>query len=393
MRFGNVIFLYLLPFVLLGVVLIFTFGGRRRTKRLKAFASERLFVILLKDYNFRLQWVKNFFFCLAIALICLALARPQHGYKLEQRQATGMDLMFAIDVSRSMLACDIKPNRLERAKMAIKDMAQKLPGHRLGLIAFAGSAFLQCPLTLDYGAFDQALTVLDTDTIQNQGTEVGTAIKIACDVFSKDTSSKLLVLFSDGEELENSAIAAAKKAKSIGITTYTVGIGSAEGEFIPILDKAGNQTFLKNKAGNKVKTRLDEETLSAIADETGGTYCQLSASGIDNLTKTIASKHSDSTDKIGEEKVYNEKFQIAIFLAIIVLVLELLLKANNVKNKNRDPIYTRIVSFIVMYLLLYDSASAVPSDGEKLYAAGKYTEAAQYYANKIKNQKNDKRVD
>ncbi|MDR0351605.1 MAG: VWA domain-containing protein [Puniceicoccales bacterium] len=393
MRFGNVIFLYLLPFILLGVVLVFTFGSKRRTNLLKTFASERLFAILLKDYNFRLQQSKNFLFCLAIALICLALARPQFGYRLEQRQVKGTDLLFAVDVSKSMLACDVKPNRLERAKIAIKDMTKKLPGHRFGLIAFAGSAFLQCPLTLDYGAFDQSLTILDTNIIQNQGTEVGTAIEIACDVFSKDTSDHILVLFSDGEDLENSALTAAKKAKSNGINIYTVGLGSTEGEFIPILDKAGNQIFLKNKAGNKVKTRLDEETLVAIAKETGGTYHPMSTNGIEELTKTIAAKHSASSGQISEEKVYNEKFQIIIFLAIIVLILELLLKSNNIKNKNRDPIYTRIVSFVVMYLLLYNIASAMASKGEKLYEAGKYAEAAEYYADKIEAQKNNKRVD
>ncbi|MDR2735722.1 MAG: VWA domain-containing protein [Puniceicoccales bacterium] len=392
MKFGNIIFLYLLPLVVLLMAMIFAIGLKRKTKSLKLFASERLFAILLKDYSFKIQHVKNFIFCLATALICLALARPQIGYKLEQRQAAGADLLLAVDVSKSMLACDINPNRLERAKIVIKDMTKKLPGHRLGIIAFAGSAFLQCPLTLDYGAFDQSLTALDTDIIQNQGTEVGTAIEVACNVFSKDASNKLLVLFSDGEELEDSAITAAKKAKLSGITIHTVGLGSPDGEFIPIIDKAGNQTFLKNKAGNKIKTKLDEETLTAIAKETGGIYYRMSDNGIEDLIKTVSSIH-ETSDKVVESKVYNEKFQIVIFLAIIALILELLLKPNNVKTRTRDPIYTRIASLVILYLLLSTIANATQSKGEKLYMSGKYDEAAQYYADKIKAQEGNKRID
>ncbi|MDR2200522.1 MAG: VWA domain-containing protein, partial [Puniceicoccales bacterium] len=185
MKIGNTFFLLLLPLWIIFTAVLMLWGQKRRSRHLKKIIAGRLFPLLLSTYDGKKQNLKDFLFLSAIGFIGFALAAPQWGYREEERYAKGIDLLIAVDVSKSMLAEDVKPNRLERTKFAILDLIQSFKGHRLGLIAFSGGAFLQCPLTLDRGAFTQSLRTMDTDIIPLPGTAIHSAIELAGNVYGK----------------------------------------------------------------------------------------------------------------------------------------------------------------------------------------------------------------
>lgn len=236
------------------------------------FASERLLPELARTVSKTKILLKKALTIFGVLAVFAALARPQWGYRWEETKTRGIDIIFAIDTSNSMLAEDVKPNRLERAKLAVLDLVNILEGDRIGIVAFSGQAFLQCPLTLDYDAFRMSLEALDTEVIQRGGTNIAAAIDESEVAFSDTSNHKIIVLISDGEELESSAMDKAKQAKERGVTIYTLGVGNAKGEFIPVRDENGRLTNLKDENGNLVKSRLNEEVLTKIAEETGGFY-------------------------------------------------------------------------------------------------------------------------
>jgi Ca-activated chloride channel family protein len=213
---------------------------------------------------------------LGLALAVVALARPQWGFTWEEKRQSGRDIMFAIDTSKSMLATDLLPNRLTRAKLAAEDLLNQLEGDRVGLLAFAGSSFLQAPLTSDFGAVRDSLQELDTDIIPRGGTNLAEAIKAAEEAFGKgEGEHRALIIFSDGEELEADAIMAARAAKD-RFHIFTVGLGSPEGSLVPITDgKGGGTEFLRDDQGQYVKSKLDEPRLREVAEAGGGFYVAL----------------------------------------------------------------------------------------------------------------------
>jgi Ca-activated chloride channel family protein len=248
------------------------FDQNQRTS-LTGFVSPRLAAQLTRSLSIARRATKRALVVAGMGCLFIALARPQAGYHWVETHRQGRDILFAVDTSRSMLTPDVKPNRLTRAKLAVDDLLDKLDGDGTGLIAFAGSAFLQCPITLDYDAFRDSVNALDTSTIPRGGTDIASAIHEAQAAFkTRANTDKILILLSDGEDLGGDAVAAAGAAAKEGVTIFTVGVGTANGELIPIAGSDGATEFVKDPSGNFVKSRLDEATLRKIAEVTGGLY-------------------------------------------------------------------------------------------------------------------------
>jgi Ca-activated chloride channel homolog len=259
------------------------------------------------------------------SVLCLfaALGGPQLGYYWERLSRRGNEVIFALDTSRSMLTADVSPNRLTRAKLAIDDMARQLDGDGLGIVAFAGSAFLVCPLTLDYGAFHQSLDAIDVHTIALGGTNIPSAIAAARAALRRHPGSdRILILVTDGENLEGDALAAAgEAAKQDGLRIYAVGVGTAEGELIPLPSDLGGG-FVKDEKGDLVKSHLDESGLKAIAAATGGAYVHLERQGenFDAFLQTVFSTVSRHDLIYRQRKVYIERYQWPLAGALVMLL-------------------------------------------------------------------------
>jgi len=279
-----------------------------------------------KRYGKAWEWVRKFFFRLGFICLGLALARPQWGFITEKRQQAGLNVIFAIDTSKSMLANDVRPNRLELAKMSIEELLKSLKGNQVGLIAFAGSAFLQCPSTSDYGAFKLALQSLDTDIISKGGTNLSEAMELAATIFDETARYKQIILLTDGENLSGDAIKCAQKMAQIGITIHTVGIGSATGAPIGITNDRGLTEYMKDKNGKTVITRLDEANLQQIAQITRGFYVPLGNAG-EGLQQiyNIAIKHLPNENFESIEKVPVERYTWFASLVLLCFLLEAIL--------------------------------------------------------------------
>ena len=272
-----------------------------------------------------------------VILSILALARPQWGFQWQELHREGLDIIVAIDTSRSMLTQDVKPNRLERTKLAVKDLLKKIDGDRIGLAAFAGEAFLVSPLTIDYNGFTLSLNDLNTESIPRGGTSISHAIEEAIKGYEKIPAQyKVVIIITDGENLEGDPLAAAQKAKEKGIKIYCVGIGTREGELIRIQNEHGDFQFLKDENGNFIKSRLNEAILKEIARITGGAYVRASGAefGLDLIYEQQLSKIEKREFERKMEKRYYERFQIPLALALVLLITETLLSTRK-KNENR----------------------------------------------------------
>src|SRR5947207_4840781 len=211
-----------------------------------------------------------------MGLTITALAKPRWGYIYENVKRKGLDLIFAADTSRSMLSNDIAPSRLQRVKLAAQDLLSELQGDRVGLVAFAGRAFLQAPLTIDYNAAVEAINDLDTNTIPEGGTNISAAIDLAVQTYGKSAiGNRALIIFTDGEELSGDALKSAKAAADAGVRIFTVGVGTPQGSLIPVGGNDGGAAFVKDPAGQVVKSKLDENRLREIAQTTSGFYLHL----------------------------------------------------------------------------------------------------------------------
>ena len=300
------------------------FDARQRGE-LRKFASESLIAQLTTSVSPARRQLKRVLVVAGVACLALALARPLAGFRWEEAKRKGLDLLFAVDTSRSMLAQDVKPDRLTRAKMAVEDLVAKMDGDRVGLIAFAGNAFLQCPLTLDYDAFRQSLDALDTKIIPRGGTDIAAAIHEAeAALEGKGNNERILVLLTDGEDLEGSALEAARAAAKNGLKIFTVGIGSANGELIPVVDEKGGTEFVKDASGQFVKSHLDETMLKQIAEATGAMYQPLGQQeqGLETIYQKGLSKYTRHELASRMTKVYIERFQWPLALGLLCLVLE-----------------------------------------------------------------------
>ena len=272
--------------------------------------------------------IKNILLIASLFFIILALSRPQFGTRLVEINQSGADIVIAVDVSSSMLAGDIRPNRLERAKTALAALAQPLGGNRVGVIAFAGTAFWQCPLTLDISGVSLFLDILDANLIPLPGTSLGSAIRLASAGLSKTApKSKAIVLLTDGEDHNSDPLGAAREAAAQGIKIYTIGFGNPAGEPIPLYDEKNSFSgYKKNKKGEVVMSVLDEATLSKIAAETGGEYFPARDGNID-LGRLIGSIQELEKSRLSSNinRRYEDRFQIFLFIGLALLLAEFII--------------------------------------------------------------------
>lgn len=385
MTFGNIYWLYAFIPVLLILLIGFYYSQKKRKQFFKSLISTKLHDNLMSTYSSDRYILKCTMFLLSIFLFFLALAQPRWGYKLEEQKSKGIDILFALDVSKSMLAEDVRPNRLERAKYSILDLTKKLEGDRFGLIAFAGSAFLQCPLTLDYNAFRESLEQTDPSVIYQGGTDIGAAIRTAEPVFAKENNFKILILITDGEDLQESGIVAATNAAKEDIKIYTVGVGTAQGELIPIKDTQNSTDYLRDPNGNIVKTKLDETTLRKIADITGGFYVPLGpkGEGLEQIyysgLKSIPKQQLSSNFR----QVPIEQFQWPLGLGILLLCIETLLSTRKKAGRKEHKVVTSKIAMLLISICLLGLSSnrveAGVTGAYKAYQKGEFDKSANLY--------------
>jgi Ca-activated chloride channel family protein len=263
-----------------------------------------------------------------VVFAIVALARPQWGFEWQDVRREGLDIFIAIDTSKSMLTEDVKPNRLDRAKLAVKDLLKKLKGDRVGLIAFAGDSFLACPLTTDYGGVLLTLDDISTATIPRGGTDIGKAIQESLKGYDDVPSRfKVVVVLTDGENWEGDPVQWAKVAAEKKIRIYTIGIGTREGELVRVQNDRGESDFIKDDQGNIVKSRLNEDMLKQIAAAAGGAYVRSSGVdfGLDYLYESQWSHLEKRSIQSRVEKKYHERFEIPLSMALILLLIETVL--------------------------------------------------------------------
>ena len=328
MRFAHPWWLAAGPLACALLVLLWRRHDALQHAALARFVSAHLRVELTQSISWMRRRAQRGLFLAAVALLCVALAGPLLGFRWEMVNRRGNEFVFAIDTSRSMATPDMKPDRLTRAKLAIEDFANRLDGDAVGIVAFAGSAFLVCPITLDYGAFHESLASIDTTTVPRGGTNISSAIREAQTALRRRAGSdKILILVTDGEDLEGGALAAAQAAKrEDGLKIFTVGVGSAGGELIPIPPAEGGG-FVKDATGAFVKSRLDATALKAIAAATGGFYVPLGAQGegLESIAGNVLGSLAKHDLASRRQKIYIERFQWPLAGSLAALLGSLLI--------------------------------------------------------------------
>jgi len=329
MRFGNSLFINVAWISVIVLALFFLWAFVTRKKVLRRFADDHLIDDLTSSVHLRIRKIKIVLLCVGLFFLIFSLSRPQWGFHWEEVKRRGLDIVIAIDTSNSMLAEDVKPNRLERSKLAVKDLIKKLTGDRIGLIAFSGSAFLQCPLTVDYNGFMLSLDALTTDTIPHGSTSLASAIAEGIRSFKEGAKKyRVLVIITDGEDHTGGVMRLVEDAKKEGIKIFCVGIGTKEGELIPLTDKNGKKTFLKDMNGAVVKSRLDEKTLQEIALATGGSYVRATGAefGLELIYEEKLSKMEKRELESKMSKQYEERYQWFLLVGLLLLGIEVALR-------------------------------------------------------------------
>ncbi len=322
----NIYFLYALGIVPVFII-IFLLVNRWRKKALTTYGDISIIKQLMPDVSKSKRVWKFILFTIAFALLIIGIVNPQVGTKLEEVKRKGADLMICLDVSNSMKAEDLRPNRLEKAKQAISKLLNKLEGDRIGIIVFGGEAYVQLPITTDYAAAKLFLESINTDMIPTQGTAIGTAIDLAMESFGKDEGkNKAIVIITDGENHEDDALKAAEAAAEKGIAIHTIGMGSAEGSPIPVYKNNVRESFRKDNEGNTVVTKLNEQILQEIAAAGNGIYVRASNSdaGLNNVLSAIGRLEKKQFDsKMYSD--YEDRFQWFIAAALVLFLIELFL--------------------------------------------------------------------
>lgn len=323
-KFAHPELLYLLIIIPL-LIVFFVAMVRRKKKAIAEFGNPELLKPLMPLFSIKRGIWKFVLLSVALLFIIVGVAGPQFGSKLQQVKKKGIELMLVLDVSNSMLAQDIKPSRLEKAKMAISRMVEKLSDDKIGMIVFAGDAYVQLPITTDYSSAKLFLSNITTDIVPVQGTAIGTAIDLAARSFTPETeTSKAIIVITDGENHQDDAVAAAKAARAQGITIHTIGMGLEQGA--PIPEKGNPGQFMKDGSGRVVVSKLDEETLREIAKAGEGLYIRASNTevGLNQLLDEVA-----KMDKaLLEERVYSdyaEKYQYFLLVGLFFLFLDFLI--------------------------------------------------------------------
>lgn len=294
-----------------------------RQRRIRRFGDEALVNALMPSYAKGKVWVRLTFFALAFCMLVVAIARPQRGAKLKEQELLGAEVIIALDVSNSMLAQDYTPNRLERAKLAISKVSERLDGDRLGLIIFAGEPYVQIPLTGDYVSAKMFLNSINAGSVPVQGTAIGSAIELALRSFSgQSDKSRAIVVITDGENHEDDAIAAAKLAAENGVRVFTIGVGSQDGTVIMLPDGS----YIRDENGKEVVTKLDGVTLAKIAEAGMGVYIQAGNRefGLEPIIDEIKNMDDEVTSRVVYEE-YEELYMYFVAAALFFLIIQMLI--------------------------------------------------------------------
>lgn len=385
-RFQDPIYLWLLLLIpILAIVRIISLRSKR--KKMKRFGDPALLAQLSPNVSKVRPTVKFWLLEAALALIIVMVARPQMGRKINSDKREGIETIIALDISNSMLAQDVSPSRLDKSKMMVENLVDHFNNDKIGLIVFAGDAFVQLPITSDYVSAKMFLQNIDPSLIQTQGTDIGGAINLAMHSFTQDTKSgKAIIIITDGEDHEGGAEEMAKKAHDAGINVYILGIGDPKGAPIPI----GNGEFMKDKSGNTVMTALNEDMCKKVAAAGKGVYIHVDNSG-------IAEEQLDNElDKLQKGEINNvvysdfdEQFQAVAIIVLLILIIEVLFhETKSSKHKDRKIFYKRHVAVLLLLLLAIQGANAQTDrdlirQGNRLYNVHKYAEAEIAYRKAI----------
>jgi Ca-activated chloride channel family protein len=394
---------WLLAGTLACIVLVFAWQryDARQRAALERFIAPRLRAQLTQSVSLLARRVQRVLFAGALLLLFVALAGPLVGFRWEEIRHRGNEVVFVIDTSRSMLTPDVKPNRLVRAKLAIDDLVQQIDGDAVGIVAFAGTAFLVCPMTLDYGAFHQSLAAIDTRTLPRGGTNISSGIREAAMTLSRRPGSdKFMIVVTDGEELEGSALADAQAAhRQFGLKIFTLGVGTASGDLIPIPSDQGGG-FVKDENGAPVKSRLDESALKAIATAGGGRYAALGAQeeGLLDITHAILGAATKHDLVYRQQRVYIERYQWPLAASLMLLIASLLMgtrRSTRAKAAAPCVVVAASLAVLLVFTLRFRSAAADTApdakppvanydSGAAAYRAGQYSQATQAFDQSIK---------
>ena len=389
---SQILWLTALVVPLLGLFL--GWAWRRRRERVTRFIHANLVEQLTLGLSAARRKAKLALLLGVVLLLFIALAQPKGGYELQKTETRSLDILVAVDTSRSMLATDQSPNRLERAKLAVLDLMRLAKRDRLGLIAFSGTAFLQCPLTIDRNAFIQNVNSLTTDIIPQGGTAIGEAVTEALRTFEKEEDNhKVLVLMTDGEDHETGVTDAAQKANKIGMKIFTIGLGSTEGELIQLPDpQTGRLEFLKDASGNVVKSRLNETLLHTLSTDTGAFYLPLQ--GADTMERLYEAGLAGLTPNRIENQItkrYIERYQWPLGLAILMLISEMLLREGRRKlPTNRAS--TGAAAAALGLLLLAPVALGTPADARRAMEQNDFGRALRLYEKLLEDSPEDARL-
>ena len=361
--------LFLIPvFFLIQAVIL-----RLRRRRIRRMGDEALVESLMPSYSSAKVWIRLVLFVLGFFFFVLAISRPQIGATLKERQTKGAEVMIALDVSNSMLAQDYSPDRLERAKLAISRMVDRLRDDRLGLIVFAGNSFVQLPITTDYVSAKMFLSSISTESVPIQGTAIGEAINTAMRSFSPQSDkSRAIIVITDGENHEDDPVAAARQASDLGVRVFTIGVGSPEGTMIPMADG----DYLRDKDGNPVVTRLDETVLKDVAAAGKGMYVRAGNSefGLNPIIDEIERMDDELYSSVVFEE-YDELYMYFLAVALFFLILEMLVGERRARRT--------LLTLGLLVLLGVDASAQVDRkevrQGNRRFRDAEYNEAEIAY--------------
>ena len=371
------------------LIALFIRAEHRGLGRLQEFVSARLLPQLAGTVNRPRRVLRFGLQLLGLSLALISLAQPRWGYTFEDVKRKGLDLLIAVDTSRSMLSNDVQPNRLERVKLVTQDLINELQGDRVALIAFAGRAFLQAPLTIDYDAVVEAINDLDTKTIPEGGTNISSAIALATQTFGKSAvGNRALIIFTDGEELNGDAVKTAKAAADAGVRIFTVGIGTAQGSLIPITGDDGQTAFVKDSSGQVVKSKLDDKRLREIAEVAGGFYLHL-----ENGPRTMRQLHDEGLAKMQAAEMDVrlsrrpiERYEWPLGAALIALALSILIpERGRARERRYATMPARTAAAAAMLLMFFSPFLFANAPGIDAYREGKFEDAYSEFQQTLKS--------
>jgi Ca-activated chloride channel family protein len=399
MRFEHPQILWLAVVAIPALAGFLFWSWRVKQKLALRFVNARLLSSLTLGVSAAREKIRLGLLVAAVTGILFALARPQWGFAWEEAKQQGLDIIVAIDTSRSMLARDVPPNRLEKSKLAVMDLMRLAKSDRMGLVVFSGAAFLQAPLTLDEQAFQQAVDAVSVGIVPVGGTSLSSAIRTTLEAFEKGNDNhKVMVLFTDGEDhdADQETMDAAKEAAEAGMLIFTIGVGTPEGELLRVVDDQGSASFIKDEDGNVVKSHLNQTLLQQIATETHGFYLPLQgATPMETLYAQGLAPLPKNDEATRLTRVYRERYHLFLGFALICLIAETLLPERaRSRSRRANSTVTNLqkAAAILALCLVGLSASASPSSAYHAYETGQYTNAFEEFSRLAKEKTNDYRL-